>query len=111
MTLVGTFHAGSGIGFHQVLELNGGAVFYENLTRDSDGSKLAGSGNIDPFLAANYGFGWGFSDRTNLDLTWVYAVAIHERQNQANSVSNTNVMPGLRVSLRMGFGARTVGRR
>ncbi len=110
MTLVGTFHAGSGIGFHQVLELNGGAVFYENLTRDSDGSKLAGSGNIDPLVAANYGFGWGFSDRTNLDLTWVYALAIHERQNQANSVSNTNVMPGLRVSLRMGFGARTVRR-
>lgn len=110
MTLLATFHAGSGIGFHQVLELNGGAVFYENLKRDSDGAKLAGSGNIDPLLAANYGFGWGFSDRTNLDLTWVYALAIHERQNQSNGVSNTNVMPGLRVSLRMGFGARTVGR-
>ena len=110
MTLVATFHAGSGIGFHQVLELNGGAVFYENLNRDSDGTKLAGSGNIDPLLAANYGFGWGFSDRTNLDLTWVYAVGIHERQNQSNRLSNTNVMPGLRVSLRMGFGARTVRR-
>ncbi|HKR08271.1 MAG TPA: hypothetical protein VJS39_03700 [Gemmatimonadaceae bacterium] len=110
MTLLATFHAGSGIGFHQVLELNGGAVFYENLNRDSDGAKLAGSGNVDPLLGANYGFGWGFSDRTNLDLTWVYALAIHERQNQSNGVSNTNVMPGLRVTLRMGFGARTVRR-
>lgn len=110
MTLVATFHAGAGIGFHQVLELNGGAVFFENLKRDSDGAKLAGSGNIDPLVAANYGFGWGFSDRTSLDLTWVYALAIHERRNQSNRVSSTSVMPGLRVTLRMGFGARTIGR-
>jgi hypothetical protein len=110
MTLVGTFHAGSGIGFHQVLELNGGAVFYQNLKRDSDGATLAGSGNIDPLLSFSYGFGWGFSDRTSLDFTSDYAIAIHERENQANSVSNTNTMPALRVMLRMGFGQRIVGR-
>jgi hypothetical protein len=109
-SLVATFHAGSGIGFHQVLELNGGAVFYTNLKRDTDGAKLAGSGNIDPLLSFSYGFGWGFSDRTNLDFTSDYAIAIHERQNQANSVSNTNTMPGLRVMLRMGFGARSLSR-
>ena len=110
MTLLGKLHLGSGIGFHQVFELNGGAVFYENLTRDSDGAKLAGSGNVDPIFGVNYGFGWGFNDRTNLDFTWDYAFAIHERENQSNNVSNTNVMPGLRVILRMGFGARSLRR-
>jgi hypothetical protein len=30
MTLVATFHSGAGIGFHQVLELNGGVVAYRN---------------------------------------------------------------------------------
>ncbi|HJP86706.1 MAG TPA: hypothetical protein VJ852_11990 [Gemmatimonadaceae bacterium] len=110
MTLLANFHVGSGIGFHQVLELNGGAVFYENLKRDSDGAKLAGSGNVDPIFGVNYGFGWGFSDRTSLDFTWDYAFAIHERENQSNSVSNTNQMPGLRVMLRMGFGARSFRR-
>ena len=109
-TLVATFHAGSGIGFHQVLELNGGAVFYTNLKRDTDGAKLAGSGNIDPLLAFSYGFGWGLSDRTSVDFTSDYAIAIHERVNQANSVSNTNTMPALRIMLRMGFGARSMGR-
>lgn len=110
MTLLGTLHVGSGIGLHQVFELNGGAVFYENLKRDSDGARLAGSGNVDPIFGVNYGFGWGFSDRTNLDFTWDYAFAIHERQNQSNNLSNTNVMPGLRVMLRMGFGARSFRR-
>jgi hypothetical protein len=110
LTLLGTFHVGSGIGFHQVLELQGGAVFYQGLKRDSDGASLAGSGNADPLFGVNYGFGWGFSDRTNLDFTWDYAFAIHERENQSNSVSNTNSMPGLRVMLRMGFGARSVRR-
>ena len=109
-TLVATFHAGSGIGFHQVLEVNGGAVFYENLKRDTDGAKLAGSGNVDPLLSFSYGFGWGLSDRSSLDFTSDYAIAIHERQNQANSVSNTNTMTALRLMFRMGFGARSLRR-
>jgi hypothetical protein len=93
-----------------VRELKGGAEFYAGLKRDSDGAKLAGSGNVDPLLAFSYGFGWGFSDRTSLDFTSDYAIAIHERQNQANSVSNTNAMPALRVMLRHGFGVRTLRR-
>jgi hypothetical protein len=105
MTLVATFHAGSGYGFHQVIELNGGVVAYRNLKRDSDGAKLAPSGgNIDPLFAFGYGFGYGLSDRTNIDFTSDYAIAIHERKGLSNGTSNTNRMPGLRVSLRMGFG-------
>lgn len=106
MTLVATFHSGAGIGFHQVLELNGGVVAYRNLKRDSDGAKLMPvGGNIDPLFALGYGFGYGLSDRTNLDLISDYfAFAIHERTGLSNGTSNTNRMPGLRLSLRMGFG-------
>jgi hypothetical protein len=109
MTLVATFHSGAGIGFHQVLELNGGVVAYRNLKRDLDGAKLAPSGgNIDPLFALGYGFGYGLSDRTNLDLISDYfAFAIHERKGLSNGTSNTNRMPGLRLSLRMGFGGST----
>ncbi len=108
MTLVATFHSGAGIGFHQVLELNGGVVAYRNLKRDSDGAKLAPSGgNIDPLFALGYGFGYGLSDRTNLDLLWDYSFALHERTALSNGTSNTNSMPGVRVSLRMGFGGGT----
>jgi hypothetical protein len=108
MTLVATFHSGGGIGFHQVLELNGGVVAYRNLKRDSDGAKLAPTGgNIDPLFALGYGFGYGLSDRTNLDFTSDYTFAIHERKALSNGTSNTNSMPGLRLSLRMGFGGTT----
>ena len=108
MTLVATFHSGAGIGFHQVLELNGGVVAYRNLKRDSDGVKLTPTGgNIDPLFALGYGFGYGLSDRTNLDILSDYSFAIHERTALSNGTSNTNSMPGLRVSLRMGFGGST----
>jgi hypothetical protein len=109
-TLVATFHSGAGYGFHQVLEVSAGVVAYQNLKRDSDGAKLAGSDNVDPLFSAGYGFGYGLSDRTNIDLMWDYGYAIHERKGLSNSSSNTNRLPALRVSLRMGFGARTTRR-
>jgi hypothetical protein len=111
MTLLATFHAGSGYGFHQVIELNGGIVAYKNLKRDSDGAKLAGGrGSIDPLFSIGYGIGYGLSDRTQLEFVPDYAIAIHERSGLSNGVSNTNSMRSLRVSLRMGFGARTLRR-
>ena len=109
--LVVTFHSGSGYGLHQVLELDGGVVAYRNLKRDSDGAKLApGGGNIDPLVSLGYGFGYGLSDRTNIDFISTYTFGIHERKGTSNGVSNTNRMPSLRVSVRRGFGSRTVSR-
>jgi hypothetical protein len=111
MTLVATFHSGGGIGFHQVVELNGGVVAYRNLKRDSDGAKLAPSGgNIDPLFSFGYGFGFGLNERTNIDFISDYTIAIHERTGTTNGQSNTNSMPSLRVSLRMGFGNRSITR-
>jgi hypothetical protein len=110
-SLVAIFHAGTGIGFHQVIELSGGAVAYQNLTRDSDGAKLApAGGNIDPLFAFGYGLGYGLNDRTAIEFVPDYAIAIHERNGLPNGQSNTNSMRSLRLSLRMGFGARTVTR-
>jgi hypothetical protein len=111
MTLVATFHSGAGLGFHQIMELSGGVVAYRNLKQDSDGAKLApGGGNIDPLFSFGYGFGYGLSDRTNIDFTSNYTIALHERKDLPNGMSNTNSMPSLRLSLRMGFGNRTVRR-
>jgi hypothetical protein len=111
-TLVFTLHSGSGIGFHQVVELNGGVVAYRNLTQDSGGAKLAPSGgNIDPLFSLAYGLGYGLSNSTNIDFVFAdYTFAIHERKGLSNGTSNTNSMPSLRVALRMGFGQHTVRR-
>ena len=111
MTLVATFHSGAGIGFHQLVELSGGIVAYRNLKQDSDGARLAPvGGNIDPLFSVGWGFGYGLSDRTNIDFTSNYTIALHERKDLPNGASNTNSMPSLRLSLRMGFGSRTVRR-
>jgi hypothetical protein len=112
MTLLATFHSGGGVGFHQVLELNGGVVAYRNLKRDSDGAKLTPTGgNVDPLFALGYGFGYGLSDRTNIDVLSDYSFAIHERKALSNGTSNTNSMPAIRVALRMGFGGGPPPRR
>lgn len=110
MTLLGTFHFGGGAGFHQVIELNGGIVSYQNLKRDTDGAELAGGGNIDPLFSLGYGVGYGFGNRTQIDFVPDYSIAIHERSGLSNGVSNTNSMRSLRLSIRMGFGARTTRR-
>lgn len=109
-TLVATFHVGSGSGFHQVVEFNGGIVNYANLKRDSDGAKLAGGSNIDPLFSIGYGIGYGFGDRTQIEFVPDYAIAIHERSGLSNGVSNTNSMRSLKLTFRRGFGSRSYNR-
>jgi hypothetical protein len=111
-TIMMGFHSGSGIGFHQVVELNGGVVLYRNLKADAGGAKLApAKGNIDPLFSLGYGFGYGLNNRTNIDIVFPeYTFGFHERTGLANGTSNTNSMPSLRVALRMGFGSHTISR-
>jgi hypothetical protein len=111
MSLLAMLHYGSGAGLHSVVEAGGGIVMYNNLKRDSDGARLAGGNNIDPMFTFDWGLGYGFSERTNLDVVWDWSMALHERAGQSNGLSNTNTMPGLRVQLRMGFGNRSLTRR
>ena len=103
-TLVGVFRAGAGIGFHQVIELSGGAVMYRNLKEDAGGATLApGNGNVDPIFSIGYGLGYGFSNRTQINFVPEYAIAIHERTGLTNGVSNTNSTRSYRLSLRVGL--------
>lgn len=112
MTLSLGFHIGGGVGFHQVIEGNAGVVRYTNLTRDSDGATLAPSdGNMDPIFSAGYGFGYGFNERTTINLVQDYGIALHEKTGLANGVRNTNSVRTLRFSLRFGFGSRAGVRR
>jgi hypothetical protein len=103
-TIVGVFRAGAGIGFHQIIELSGGAVMYRNLKEDAGGAKLApGNGNVDPIFSIGYGLGYGFSNRTQLNFVPEYAIAIHERTGLTNGVSNTNSTRSYRLSVRVGL--------
>lgn len=111
-SLVGVFRAGTGIGFHQVIELSGGIVAYQNLREDGTKTKLAPSGgNIDPYFALGYGLGYGIDDRTQINFVPDYAIGLHERSGLSNGVSNTNSTRSLRLSVRMGFGGSPQRRR
>ena len=112
MALTAGFHIGGGIGFHQVIEGNAGVVRYTNLKRDSDGAALAPTGaNMDPIFSAGYGFGYGFNERTAINLVQDYSIALHEKTGLANGVRNTNSVRSLRFALRFGFGSRVNVRR
>ena len=112
MTLSLGVHIGGGVGFHQVIEGNAGVVRYANLTRDSDGATLAPSGgSMDPIFSAGYGFGYGFNERTTINLVQDYGIALHEKTGLATGVRNTNSVRTLRFSLRFGFGSRAAVRR
>lgn len=103
-TLVGTLHSGGTVGIYQVIDLNGGIVMYNNLTRDSDNAKLApGGGNIDPYFSLGYGIGYGLSKTTQIEFVPDYAIAIHERDGLSNGVSNTNSTRSLRLAIRRAF--------
>jgi hypothetical protein len=111
-TLMGVFRAGTGVGFHQVIELSGGVVAYQNLREDGTKTKLApAGGNIDPYFAIGYGLGYGLNDRTQINFVPDYAIGLHERSGLSNGVSNTNSTRSLRLSLRMGFGGSPQRRR
>jgi len=107
MTLSAAFHAGGGVGFHQVIEATGGVARYTSLTRDSDGAELAPTkGNIDPIFSFGYGFGFGFGNNTQINLVQDYGIALHEKSGLANGVSNTNTVRTLRFSVRYGVGSQ-----
>jgi hypothetical protein len=107
MTLSASFHSGGGLGFHQVIEGNAGMAWYRNLKRDSDGGALAPTGgNLDPIFSFGYGFGYGLSQNTQINLVQDYGIALHEKKGLANGVSNTNTVRALRFTARFGFGSR-----
>lgn len=102
-----SFHAGGSQGLHQVLEVSAGAAMYRNLTRDSDGQKLAPTdGSVDPFFTFGYGFGYSFNPTMQVSVVQDYGLVLHEREGLANNESNTLTQRTTRLNFRMGFGNR-----
>jgi hypothetical protein len=108
--LAAQFHAGGGVGFHQVLEIALGATAYRNLRRDSDGVGLAPSGgNVDGSFSLGYGFGYGLSSNSEVTLTQDYGMVLHESTGLPSGTSNTNTVRSIRMALRYGCGTRSPG--
>ncbi len=112
VTLGASFHAGGGMGLHQVLEASAGVAQYRNLHRDSDGTALAPTdGNIDPYFTFGYGFGYALSPVAQISVVQDFGLAIHERTGLTSEQSNTLKQRTLRLNFRYGFGNRARGTR
>ena len=108
MSLGASFHAGGGLGLHQVVEASAGALQYRNLKRDSDSSPLAPTGgNIDPYFTFGYGFGYTINPTTQVSVVQDFGFALHERTGLTSEQSNSLRLRSIRLNFRYGFGDRT----
>lgn len=105
MSLGASFHAGGGIGLHQVVEASAGALQYRNLKRDSDSSPLAPTGgNLDPYFTFGYGFGYTIGPTTQISVVQDFGFALHERTGLTSEQSNSLRVRAIRLNFRYGFG-------
>lgn len=104
-TLLGTFHMGGGIGFHQIIDLSAGAIVYRDFTMDDGGTSLAPeSPDTDISLSIGYGFGWGFSNRMQLMLVQDAAYVLHQRDDLSGGQDSNSTQYITRLGLRIGLG-------
>ena len=103
-----SFHAGGGMGLHQVLEASVGGLQYRDLTRDSDNTPLAPlGGNIDPYFTFGYGFGYTINPTTQISVVQDFGLALHESTGLTSQQSNTLRLRTIRLNLRYGLGILT----
>lgn len=111
VSLGASFHAGGGIGLHQVLQGSAGVAQYRDLRRADNGSPLAPlGGNIDPYFTFGYGFGYTFSNALQASVVQDFGIVLHERGDLSSEASNTLRQRTIRLNLRYGIGTRSRSR-
>lgn len=105
-SLMGTFHAGGGQGFHSVLEAGLGVTRYANFKSDASGATLAPVGDTDFSFSVGYGFGYTMGRSAEFFVVQDYGNAIHQRDGLPNN-ARTNVQQlTTRIGARFGTGTR-----
>lgn len=103
--VMGTFHMGGGIGFHQILDISAGATIYRDFRMDDTGTSIGPQApDRDLALSIGYGFGWGFTPRLQLMLVQDAAFAMHQRDGLSGGDDNTTQQFTTRLGVRLGVG-------
>lgn len=101
--VLATFHAGGGLGFHQVIELGLGATIYSGFRARSDGRALAPGSDADPAFAIGYGFGYGVGENTQVEFVQELAASLHQSTGLAagtnTAIRSYTTRLGVRVAL------------
>ena len=104
MQLHALFHAGSGMGLHQIVELGLGTTGYSNFRTEFGGTKLAPtSADYDLSFAFGYGFGYGLSAKSALEVVQELGTAIHQRTGLSGGESSLPRLYTTRLGVRFGF--------
>lgn len=101
--LLGSFRIGGGneIGFHQLIEVSGGAIIFANF-RDPNGTRLGAATTTDPAFSLGYGFGYGMGGNMEFMLLQEYGLVIHQHHTAGSN--NTAQQTTTRIGLRFGLG-------
>jgi hypothetical protein len=103
------FHAGGGLGLHQVIEAQAGVTRYSNLRAD-DGRTLAPtSGDTDLSFAFGYGVGYAVSPRFQITLVQDFGFALHQRDGLGGGERSTVQQRMTRLGVRYGLGSKRPG--
>jgi hypothetical protein len=103
--VLGALRMGGSVGFHQVIDLAAGMTMFSNFRRRDNGNRLGTGKMTQNFtFAVAYGFGYGFSPRTQIAFTQEYALQFLPRQ--AGDANNVAQQATLRLGVRVGLGER-----
>jgi hypothetical protein len=104
-SLQALFHAGGGVGLHQIIEVSAGLIEFRNFRARDNGEQLGPlDGDRDFTFALGYGFGFGLSTRAQIALVQDFGYTFHQRDGLPASSSRTTMNRSTRVGLRVGFG-------
>ena len=105
-TIFGTFHGGGGAGFHQVIEIAGGAIMYRNFRTDDGGEELPPAKDTDFAFAFGYGFGYTLNRTVQLNLVQDAVLTLHQREGLSGDNSSVSQQYVTRLGVRLGVGSR-----
>ena len=106
-TVMGTFHMGGGVGFHQIIDLSVGATIYRDFRIEGSNAPIGPtSPDRDISLSVGYGFGWGFGPRLQLMLVQDAAYTMHQRDGLSGGESSNSQQFTTRIGARVGLGSR-----
>ena len=100
------FHAGGGLGFHQVIQVSLGVTNFANFRRDSDDAAIGPRGDTDLSFALGYGFGFSLGTRLHVFVVQDYASSIHQDDNLPNDARRSATQYTTRLGVRAGIGNR-----
>ena len=99
------FRIGGGTGFHQVIELHAGVTGFSNFRRGSDDAQLDPRETVlDPTFAVGYGFGYGFSENTQISVVQEYGAMLHRSDRAPSGTNSLRQMQTTRFAFRIGLG-------